>query len=325
LSELIVPDSNFAEKIASNEHLSNLAWKTIVNIEAAQSKNTKRAYKSDWSHFQQWCEKFSFDSLPALEQIVAMYITAMSDTHKTSTISRRLVVIRQKHINHKHPSPTDSQIVKRAWQGILAQKSRVQKGKDPILTDSLVRMLEKIPSGIKGLRDKAILLTGFAGAFRRSELVGIKVEHLTFERRVLFIEIPKSKTDQEGMGQRIAIKIGNNEDTCAVTALEKWLHKSQIKEGVIFRPITKSDRVLDRPMNPRSIAIMVKKYAKQSNLGLDVSAHSLRAGFATQAAINGSDDRAIMKTTRHKRRETLDKYVRDRDLLRDNASGNLGL
>ena len=312
--------------IILSDRLQELVHEAKQYIENSQSDNTSRSYLSDWQHFVNWCQSNSLQSLPAPDFVVALYITELAKTRKVSTINRRLLAIKAAHLHSKLESPTASAIVRRTWKGIVRTKGSIQTGKAPILTEDLIRMLGKLPKGARGARDKAILLVGFAGAFRRSELANMKIEDVKSVRRGLLITLPRSKTDQEGKGQDVAIEFGRNEDTCPVLALEYWIKLAGFDSGPVFRRITKNDRILESGISGQTIWRLVKKYA--SLCGLDphlYGGHSLRAGLATQAAINGASERSIMKQTRHKSRQVMEKYIRDANLFRDNASTYLGL
>ena len=209
--------------------------------------------------------------------------------------------------------------------GIRRAHGTAQKGKAPVLTMDIIRMLATLDDDRQGRRDHALVLIGYAGAFRRSELVAIDLADLAFSDAGVTITLRKSKTDQEGQGAKVAIPFGHG-PTCPVLALQAWLNHGQIADGPVFRAVSKGDRVLDRRLTDRAVALILKRLAEAA--GMDpttISGHSLRAGCATQAAMNGIPDRAIIKQTRHRTRAMLDRYVRDGSLFRDNAGGGLGL
>jgi integrase len=215
--------------------------------------------------------------------------------------------------------------VKLTLAGIRRALGVAQAGKEPVLTADLTAMAAKIPAQrLKGIRDRAMILMGFAGAFRRSELVALNVEDVEFREDGLKVTIRKSKTDQEGAGQVVGIAHGSK--LCPVRALREWLAAANIAAGPIFRTVTRHNRVEETRLDGRVVALAVKEYAKAA--GLDPSkyaGHSLRAGLVTSAYIAGVQETIIMKQTRHKSSDMLRKYFRDSSLFRDNASARVGL
>ena len=187
----------------------------------------------------------------------------------------------------------------------------------------IAALLASLPDSLLGIRDRALLLVGFAGAFRRFELVALNVEDLEFTKEGLKVLIRCSKTDQEGEGQPIGIAHGMN--LCPVKALDAWLAAAGITEGPVFRSVTRGGKIKGR-LSDRAVALAVKRYARAA--GLDAAkyaGHSLRAGFVTQAVINQVPEVTIMKQTRHKSADMLRRYVRETTLFRDNASARVGL
>lgn len=187
-------------------------------------------------------------------------------------------------------------------------------------------MIEATDSGIMGARDRAILLLGFAGAFRRSELVGLDVADCAFGRDGLTVGLRRSKTDQEGQGRKIGIPYGSNPDTCPVRVAQAWLEQSAINDGALFRSINRHRQIQFRRLSGVDVARIVKKLAERA--GLDASqyaGHSLRAGHATSAAIAGASERSIMNQTGHRSVQMVRRYIREGSLFRENSAGKLGL
>jgi len=200
------------------------------------------------------------------------------------------------------------------------------EGKAPLLIEDLKRIVRILPGNLAGLRNKAILLLGSAGGYRRSEIVGLNVEDLDFRANGLIITLRRSKTDQEGKGYKKGIPYGKQVRTCPVRALKAWLEQAHIHSGPVFRPIDRFGRVSEKRLSSRSVANIVKKGAKLAGLNPDIySGHSLRAGFATQAAINKASDLSIMRQGGWRSFETVQRYIRDGNLFRDNAADYLGL
>jgi integrase len=187
-------------------------------------------------------------------------------------------------------------------------------------------MLATCEDGPLGIRDRALLLIGFAGAFRRSELTSLDVADLDFIGNGMTIRLRRSKTDQEGRGETVGIPWGANRETCPVLALQAWLDTAAITTGPIFRPIDRHGNIRPQRLSDRAVALIVKRHAEAA--GLDAakySGHSLRAGLATSAAMGGASERAIMRQTRHRSLPMVRRYIREGDLFRENAAAQVGL
>jgi integrase len=231
--------------------------------------------------------------------------------------SRRLVVISQAHKAADLPSPTTSSLVSRTHAGIRRTLGTAQTGKAPALVDDLKRMLDKVPPTRVGLRDRALLLLGFAGAFRRSELVSLDVSDLEFTRAGLIVTLRKSNTDQEGKSRRLGIPYGSSEQTCPVRSLQAWLASARIVDGPVFRSLDRFQRVQPARLSDKAVALVVKRRAKA--VGLDparYAGHSLRAGLATSAAAAGASERVIMSQTGHRSAAMVRRYIREGSLFR---------
>jgi site-specific recombinase XerD len=293
----------------------------------AKAENTRRAYRSDWRTFERWCEGHGLEALPASGDTVALYLAARADAGaRVSTLSRALASISEAHRAGGHPVPREASAVKAVLQGIRREQGTAPHQKSPLLLLELKAMLEQISADtLKGCRDRALLLVGFAAALRRSELVGLQLEDLRFTSRGLELLIRRSKTDQEGEGQRIGIPHGYHPETCPVRALSAWLQRSGIHAGRVFRGINRHGQLGDA-LTDRSVALLIKAAAQKAGLpAADYSGHSLRAGLATQAAISGKGERTIMAQTRHRSPTMVRRYIRDSDLWRDNAADGIGL
>ncbi|MFC4078015.1 site-specific integrase [Salinithrix halophila] len=292
----------------------------------SKAANTTKSYRADWEDFTGWCERRALSPLPADPQTVVLYLTDLADRRKTSTLQRRLSAISQAHQAAGHDSPTNGYLVRTVWAGIRRTKGTYQEGKDPILVEDLRLIAESMPDTLTGKRDRALLLVGFSGGFRRSELVSIDREDVQTVPRGMVILLRRSKTDQDGRGEKVGIPRGSRPETCPVRALEEWLGEADIQTGPVFRPINRHGQVRNRRLTDRSVALIVKKAVQR--VGLDpnrFAGHSLRSGIATSAAMAGKDERAIMKQTRHKSTNMVRRYIRDGELFNDNAASDLGL
>ncbi len=289
---------------------------------ASQEKSaaTRRAYRSDWQIFTTWCSARSLEPLPASPETVARFLSDQATAGaKASTISRRAAAIGYAHKlgGHSEP-PTNAEMVKAVMRGIRRAIGTASTRKAPATADLIGEMLKHCPDTLSGKRDRALLALGFAGAFRRSELVALEVADLGEVPDGLRVTIRRSKTDQEGLGQEIAIPRGYR--LRAVEAVETWLAAAEISSGPVFRPVLKCGRVQAEPLTAQSVAAIVKRYAELA--GLDPSqfaGHSLRAGFITSAAESGAALLRIADQSRHKSLDVLRGYVRRADMFKDHA------
>ena len=308
--------------------LARLTGQARQYIGAAKSDSTLRAYRSDWHHFQQWCGDKGLCPLPAAPETVAFYLAETASTHRPSTLSRRLTSINKVHraAGHAAPARMENLSVGETLKGIRRVHGIAQTGKRALFTDDLRVMVEALPRGLIGIRDRALLLVGFAGAFRRSELAALRFEDLEETKEGLIIRIGRSKTDQEAQGREAAIPYGSTPETCPVRACHDWIGAAQLEKGPLFRRIDRHDHISPRALHKDSIGSIVKRAALRVGLDPAVYAgHSLRAGFCTQAYVNGAREFDIMRQTGHRSLQTLRKYIRGRGLFRDNAAAKLGL
>ncbi|WP_274436684.1 site-specific integrase [Alicyclobacillus sp. ALC3] len=298
--------------------------------------STQKAYKSDWEAFTTWCDRLGYSALPAAPQAVSNYLTHLSQQgRRVSTIARHMASISFAHRAKGLPSPIESEYVRSTWKGIRHQQGVAAKQKAPILTEHLRRMVQVAPDNLRGLRDRALLLVGFAGAFRRSELVALDVEDLEMTQEGITITIRRSKTDQEGYGRKVGIPYGSRPETCPVRTLQEWLKQADIASGAVFRRVDKAGRVgvvvikkegKDEHLSDRTVARIVKHYAEAIGLPSESYAgHSLRSGLATSAAKAGASMHSIMNQTGHKGEAMVRRYIRYASLYHDNAATYVGL
>lgn len=254
---------------------------------------------------------------------MAAFLAAEADRGtKSSTIGRRLAAIRYAHKLAGHEPPTNSETVKATLRGIRRTMGNAPARKAPATADKIIAMVATADDDPKGLRDRALLLLGFAGAFRRSELVALNFADLEFCEAGLRVTIRKSKTDQEAQGATIAIVPGSI--ACPVKAVQTWVEVADITEGPLFRPVNRGGSVSNRRLSARGVAEVVKAYAQKVGLpAADFSGHSLRSGFVTSAARRGASIFKMMDVSRHKSVDTLRGYVRDAELFRDHAGSGL--
>ncbi len=310
--------------------LKSLHEATLNNLKSSKASNTLRAYKSDFKDFEIFCAKHGFKSLPSDPKIVSLYITDLSKNSKISTLRRRLVSISMVHKLKGHYLDTKHPIIVENLMGIRRVKGSIQKGKKPLLINHLKSIINVINDQdigeIKKLRDKSLILVGFGGGFRRSELISIDYDDLEFVKEGLKINIRKSKTDQFGEGMIKGLPYFANETYCPVTNLKKWLEVSKIKSGPIFRRFSKGLSLTSKRLTDQSVVLLIKEYLNLAGIdNKNFSGHSLRSGFATVAAESGADERSIMAMTGHKTTEMVRRYIKEANLFKNNALNKINI
>ena len=292
----------------------------------SRAKSTWRAYRNDWRQFDTWCQSVGLQVLPATPETVSMFIASQATAGLSpSTLTRRLSAIRLVHLGAGHPSPHNTIQVIEVMSGIRRTWARPPERKAPAIDQEIKRMVDAVDQKTaKGLRDRALLLFGFAGAFRRSELVSLNTWNLEYREEGVKVTIEISKTDQEAQGQTIAIVRQLDSRYCPVQALEDWLAVSGIDRGSLFRRMRRGDNIGSARLSAQSVAIVIKIYAKK--VGLDssrYSGHSLRRGFLTSAARNRASIFKMADQSRHKSLDVLRQYVQEEEMFKDNAGDGL--
>ena len=288
--------------------VKSLEIETLKNLKNSKANNTLRAYQSDFKDFSAFCAKNGLSSIPTQPKIIAIYITNLSKSSKFSTLKRRIASISVIHKLKGHYLDTKHPIIMENLHGIKRTLGSRQKAKKPILINDLKLIIKAIDE--EKIRDKALILIGFAGGFRRSELVNIDYEDIEFVSEGVKILVKRSKTDQSGEGTVKAIPYFDNKEFCPVLTLKSYINqKITIKsEGKVFG------------ISDKSVALIIKKYAEKA--GLDPSkyaGHSLRSGFATTAAEFGAEERNIMAMTGHKTTQMVRRYIHEANLFKNNA------
>ena len=292
--------------------IKSLELETLNNLKNSKASNTLRAYQSDYKDFAAFCIKNGFKEMPTEPKILSLYLTHLSTFSKFSTLKRRIASISVIHKLKGHYIDTKHPIIIENLLGIKRIRGSNQKAKKPILISDLKQIIKAI-DGLKQndkrkIRDKSLILLGFAGGFRRSELVEIEVDDVEFVNEGVKIFIKRSKTDQSGEGMTKAIPYFNNNLYCPVNSFKKWIKLSDIKTGKIF------------DISDKSVALIIKKYAAIA--GFDpkkYGGHSLRSGFATSAAESGAEERNIMAMTGHKTTQMVRRYIHEANLFKNNA------
>jgi integrase len=283
--------------------------KILEFITAATAENTRRAYQSDLRHFLE-----RGGCLPATPEQVARYLADHAATLSMATLARRLAGIRAAHVEGGFPDPTKGELIRLTFRGIRRRYGKPQRRVAPLTIEHLTAVISALGGSKSDVRDRALLLIGFAGAFRRSELSGIQCNWIGRTEQGLSVALRKTKTDQESRGRSVVIpRVGG--PICPVAALEAWLELSGIVEGTLFRRVSKSGKILAEGLSASAIATIVKQRSKQ--IGLDstfFSGHSLRAGFATSAAVAEVPLWRIKRQTGHVSDAVLGRYIRESEV-----------
>ena len=291
--------------------IKSLELETLKNLKSSKANNTLRAYKADFRDFTLFCQQNGFNPMPSEPKIITLYLTHLAKSSKFSTLKRRLASISVIHKLNGHYLDTKHPVITENLLGIRRVKGTYQKAKKPILINDLKLIINAInqDKGSKNKsKNKALILIGFAGGFRRSELVSVLYEDVEFVNEGVKIFVKRSKTDQSGEGMTKGIPYFSNPEYCPVTSLKDWIKENDIKSGKIF------------DMSDKNVALIVKKYADIAGLDQNkYSGHSLRSGFATSTAELGAEERSIMAMTGHKTTQMVRRYIKEANLFKNNA------
>jgi integrase len=332
-NEITISPARDPRPAAAGGEVQRLVAAAAEYAAASRAPATRRAYQSAWSAFCSWCHVHGAQALPARGDIVALYLTELAPRLAVATLGRHLAAIRAQHADADEARP-DSAFLRKTWSGIRRTHGRPPNQKRAALTKDLVRVVKRLPPGPAGLRDRALLLIGLASALRRSELAGLEFDigkTLPALRSIRFvaggveIRLGRSKTDQTGEGQVIAVPSGRTQ-LCPVQALKAWLEAAAISSGPVFRGVDRHGRIGQTAMRPEAVAQVIKRAFRCA--GFDPAAfagHSLRSGFVTSAHLAGASLELIMQQTRHRKTESVMGYIRDVDRFKNNAARKLGL
>lgn len=283
-------------------------------IDASLADNTLRAYRADLKHFIAWG-----GSIPASSEQVAKYVAHHARSLAFTTLSRRLVAIARAHAAKGLASPTDSAIVRATLKGVRRSRSCAVRQVAPLQKSQVLELVRGL-CGLRGLRDTALLLIGFASAMRRSELVALDVEDVQFSEQGAVFHLRRSKTDQEGQGRDIAIPRVRGRH-CPIRNLLAWIDASGITSGALFRQVNRYDQLLPHRLTAQTVALIVKQRAAAAGFDARLfSGHSLRAGFVTNAANGGATPASIRAQTGHKSDAMLQRYIRNSQLFSNNPN-----
>jgi site-specific recombinase XerD len=312
----------------------------------SQAENTTRAYAADLEDFRHWCKKYDREWLPATPKTIGLYLGARADGLSLSTLERRLAAIASLHKEEGYESPASvaEGPLQKIWKGIVRGKTRQQDGAPPLMVEDLRSIIEHLPRypssddgpagelTLTSLRDRALLLVGWTGALRRSELVALTTADVEFvEGEGVNIYVRRSKSDQEGTGLVKGLPYGSKKETCPVTALRQWLQAAEAEvdgsfEGDIFRRFYRGESIGESAMTAQYVSTVLKRHAESAGLDPDeYSAHSLRAGFITQAIRAGKAERRVKEHSGHESWETFNQYVEEAGTFQDNPAEDIGL
>jgi site-specific recombinase XerD len=312
----------------------------------SQAENTTRAYAADLEDFRHWCKKYEREWLPAKPKTIGLYLGARADDLSLATLERRLAAIASLHKEEDYESPASvaEGPLRKIWKGIVREKTRQQDGAPPLMVEDLRSIIEHLPRysnsdggptgrlTLTALRDRALLLIGWTGALRRSELVALTTADIEFiEGEGVNVYVRRSKSDQEGTGLVKGLPYGSNKETCPVTALRQWLQAAERNvegdfEGDIFRRFYRGESIGESAMTAQYVSTVLKRHAEGAGLDPEAySAHSLRAGFITQAIRAGKAERRVKEHSGHASWETFNQYVEEAGTFQDNPAEGIGL
>jgi site-specific recombinase XerD len=314
----------FSTPVSSSLALAHLAEHTSRYVEAGLSgaANTAKAYAGDLKRFGLWCAEHGLHPLPASVDTLAGFVTHLAETGKrVSTIQRHCAAVAKAHALRGVDSPTDDKKFKVLMEGIARLKGVRQKQAPAFTLATFKQTVKSIDATtLAGLRDRVILLLGFSGAFRRSELAALNLEDLSFSEEGLIIHLAKSKTNQFGAAEEKAIFYSPEFKLCPIRTLEAWLKRLDRTTGPVFVSFRKGEQLTERRLTDKHLNLIVQRY-----LGNTFSAHSLRASFVTVAKLAGADDSEVMNQTKHKTSEMIRRYTRLDNVRQHNAAQKLGL
>ena len=332
-SELVAYED---DELALSQELSASLKRLQEYADAAWAENTVRAYRSDWEHFASWCAEYDFEAMPASVETIGLYLGSIAPEFSLATIERRLASISAAHRERTLSNPTSVSEgpLMRVWRGLVREKTRRQDKAEPLMAKDLRLIVQNLPRDretgeltLASVRDRAILLVGWAGALRRSEIVALTTDDAEFiAGEGLNLYIRKSKSDQEGYGLVKGIPYGDHVDTCPVTALRTWLQQASIESGPVFRGFYKGGRLRKTALTAQYVSLILKEHTARVGLSAeDFSAHSLRSGFITQAIRAGKPERRVKDHSGHKSWDTFDGYVKKASTFEGNPAKGIGL
>jgi integrase len=329
--EILPAPDGVAQTVAPLSSLA--AQEALAAAEALAGKAaapaTLRAYKADWAHYAAWCSRVGLVPVPAAPRTVGAYLASLALSHAPTTVRRRLAAIGKMHRFNDLPWNPSHRDIQGPLQGLLRQYGRPVQKAAPLSTDMLRQLIATCDRSARGRRDRALLLFGFAGAMRRSELVALRVEDVVVVPGGLRLRILRGKTDQAGEGAEIGLPRGRHVETCPFRAFEDWQAVAERKAGPLFRRVSTAGRIGDTALHPDAVRQILAYRVRLAGLSIEgfdrLSAHALRVGFITEAYGKGVRDEDIMRHTRHRDLRTMRGYVRRAGLVTESPAGVLDL
>src|SRR6201996_5575325 len=295
----------------------------------ATAAATLRAYKADWTHFSQWCEAHGFTPVPAAPATVGAYLASLAETHAPTTIRRRLSAIGKMHRFNDLAWNPAHRAIQGPLQGVLRTHGRPVRKAAALTLTMLRQLLATCDASARGRRDRALLLFGFVGALRRSELVSLRVEDVAVVSGGLRLRLRRGKTDHAGEGAEIGLPRGRHGETCPVRAFAAWQAVAKRKAGPLFRKISTGDGIGATALHPDAVRHILAHRVAMAGIVVEnfdrLSAHALRVGFITAAYDQGVRDEDIMRHTRHRDLRTMRGYVQRAGLVTESPAGRLDL
>jgi integrase len=321
------PDRGVAAPLTDAGAAALAAAEALARKAAAPA--TLRAYKADWTHYAAWCAKMGFTPVPAEPRTVGAYLGSLAETHAPTTVRRRLSAIGKMHrFNDLAWNPAHRDI-QGPLQGLLRTHGRPVRKAAALSIAMLRQLLATCDATARGRRDRALLLFGFAGALRRSELVALQVEDVAPVAGGLRLRIVRGKTDQDGQGAEIGLPRGKYAETCPVLAFDAWQAVAKRRAGPLFRRISSGGNIGEAALHPDAVRRILARRCRMAGLTVDgfdrLSAHALRVGFITEAYGKGVRDEDIMRHTRHRDLRTMRGYVQRAGLVSESPAGVLDL
>lgn len=296
---------------------------------ASLAAETRRAYATDWEDWAAWCQQAACPPLPADPRAVAAYLAALAPRYSRAALQRRLAAIAHAHRLKEIEWSSGHAAIRTVLRGIARQHPVRPRQATALTSTEIKKLVGTCRGDLTGQRDRALILLGFAGALRRSEIVGVDREHLRLTEAGLRLLLPSSKTDQAGEGHELGITRGKRPETCPVRAIEGWLEASACQYGPVFRRIDRWGNIEHRRLSGDAVRQILLKRAAAAGLkpevGERLSPHGLRAGFVTEAYIAGARDEQVMDHTRHRDLKTMRGYVRRAKVVTDSATRLLDL
>jgi len=292
----------------------------------ARSEPTRRAHARDVASFTAYCDARGVASMPASLQTIAANASSMAQGGRAvAGITRALAALSVAHKIAGHPSPTAHDMLRETLKGIRRDLGVAQAKKSPIVVTDLRRIVEPLGDDLAAVRDRALLLLGFTCALRRSEIAALDAEDVAIVAAGAEVTIRHSKTDQEGRGAVLVVRLGSTLSTCPVRALLAWRTLAAIESGPLFVAVTRDGRIVSARLSGEAVASIVQRRAAAAGIEDDIAGHSLRAGFATSAADAGCDMLSWMRQMRHRSMAIASGDARRHDAWKNNAAAKLGL